>query len=181
MSCQCNLPQLSSDLLSSPIITFIIILLLPTLLTFITLLINRVRAARAAERDRAPEEVVHRLPWRVWTGTRWEKHVAALPQPEDALATDANRDLERGGLSEAEVPVIIVEEEEPEWVDKQDECAICLENFVKGDKVRELPCGHIFHIYEIDEWLITKKKLVCIRDFRPLLYATHHEYIVPHM
>ena len=35
----------------SPIITFIIILLLPSLLTFLTVLIHRVRAARAAQRD----------------------------------------------------------------------------------------------------------------------------------
>ena len=40
------------------------------------------------------------------------------------------------------------------------ECAICLEMFVKGDRVRELPCYHLFHMDEIDEWLITKKKLV---------------------
>ncbi|THH26817.1 hypothetical protein EUX98_g7369 [Antrodiella citrinella] len=153
----------------SPILTFIIILLLPTLLTFITLLIHRVRAARAAERDRAPEEVVHRLPWRVYTGTGWEKHASIAPpdtaEPEDV---DLNRDLERGETSAVDVQAIVADEdeEEPEWVDKQDECAICLEVFVKGDRVRELPCGHIFHMDEVDEWLIQRKKLcpVCKAD-----------------
>lgn len=43
------------------------------------------------------------------------------------------------------------------------ECAICLEMFVKGDRVRVLPCYHLFHIDEIDEWLIHKKKLVSCR------------------
>ncbi|TCD70763.1 hypothetical protein EIP91_001792 [Steccherinum ochraceum] len=174
----------------SPILTFIIILLLPTLLTFITLLIHRVRAARAAERDRAPEEVVHRLPWRVWTGTGWEKHASSAPPPEAAEHGDADpdRDLERGEASGLEPRLERAEEEEePEWVDKQEECAICLEVFVKGDRVRELPCGHIFHMDEVDEWLIQRKKLcpVCKADVtQPRSHAhlhhddpsTHEEY-----
>ena len=49
----------------------------------------------------------------------------------------------------------------PAWVEQQMECAICLEMFVKNDRVRVLPCYHLFHIDEIDEWLIHKKKLVC--------------------
>jgi E3 ubiquitin-protein ligase RNF13/E3 ubiquitin-protein ligase RNF167 len=28
--------------------------------------------------------------------------------------------------------------------------------------VRELPCQHIFHLDEVDEWLIQRKKLVRI-------------------
>ena len=40
------------------------------------------------------------------------------------------------------------------------ECAICLEMFAKGDRVRVLPCKHFFHMNEVDEWLITKKKVV---------------------
>ena len=158
-----------SDRLLSPILTFIIILLLPTLLTFITLLIHRVRAARAAERDRAPEDVVHRLRWRIYTGSGWEKHASAAP-PEDPSETpgaDANNvDLEQGQLGGTSGPeqhsCSVEEEEEPDWVDKQDECAICLEMFVRGDHVRELPCGHIFHMDEVDEWLIRRKKLVRI-------------------
>jgi len=150
----------------SPIITFIVILLLPTLLTFITLLVHRVRAARAAQRDRAPQEFVHRLPWRVWTGTGWEKHAPDFPEdPSEDPASAPPRDLERGdGLATSSE--VEGAEEEPEWVEHQEECAICLEVFAKGDRVRVLPCQHMFHMDEVDEWLINKKKLcpVCKAD-----------------
>ncbi|KAJ1034452.1 hypothetical protein NDA18_001313 [Ustilago nuda] len=47
-----------------------------------------------------------------------------------------------------------------------DECAICLCDFVDGDRVRILPCGHIFHRQEVDDWLVRVKKLcpICKRD-----------------
>ena len=104
---------------------------------------------------------MHRLPWRIWTGTGWEKHASAAPDLADPESGDPGRDLERGSASGLEVITVENGEEEPEWVDKQEECAICLEVFVKGDRVRELPCGHIFHMDEVDEWLIHRKKLVC--------------------
>ncbi|CAK9169367.1 unnamed protein product [Ilex paraguariensis] len=35
------------------------------------------------------------------------------------------------------------------------ECAVCLENFMVGDKCRLLPkCNHIFHAECIDSWLL---------------------------
>ena len=37
--------------------------------------------------------------------------------------------------------------------DEQCRCMICLENFKDGDRIRRLPCGHIFHLDEIDKWL----------------------------
>ena len=47
-----------------------------------------------------------------------------------------------------------------------DECAICLCDFVDGDRIRVLPCGHIFHRQEVDDWLVRVKKLcpICKRD-----------------
>lgn len=33
------------------------------------------------------------------------------------------------------------------------ECAICLNEFIKGDKVAQLPCGHIFHSDCVGCWL----------------------------
>lgn len=173
----------------SPIITFIIILLLPSALTFITLLIHRIRAARAAQRDRAPEDVVRNLPWRVWTGTGWEKHEGGedanavpdhVPSAEGDIEAciptkDSNPGASAPTSTESSVPTPSVETEEeastsipptqPEnlpWFESQLECAICLCEFVKGDKVRVLPCHHIFHLHEVDEWLIQRKKLVCV-------------------
>jgi len=50
----------------------------------------------------------------------------------------------------------------PAWFASQLECAICLSHFEVGDRVRVLPCGHIFHLQEVDEWLIRQRKVVCV-------------------
>ncbi|CCM03648.1 uncharacterized protein FIBRA_05792 [Fibroporia radiculosa] len=157
----------------SPIITFVVILLLPSLLTFITLIVHRLRAARAAQRDRAPESIVHNLPWRVFTGAGWEKHEPPyMPSPDSAPRsgtqnTDPEQGLPCSGPQMLNNPSTSHDcEQLPSWVDEQVECAICLEMFVKGDHVRVLPCYHMFHMSEVDEWLIHKKKLcpVCKMD-----------------
>lgn len=53
----------------------------------------------------------------------------------------------------------------PAWFASQLECAICLSQFEVGDRVRLLPCGHIFHLQEVDEWLIRQRKVVCVTVF----------------
>ena len=160
----------------SPIITFVIILLLPSVLTFVTLLIHRIRAARAARRDRAPEDIVHNLPWHIWTGNGWEKNDNA-EHNHPVSASSVETDLEQGDLAKAPVvnnddgPKLSTIEDastslhnkllkNQPWFESQLECAICLSEFVKGDKIRVLPCHHIFHLHEVDEWLIQRKKLV---------------------
>ncbi|KAH7885422.1 hypothetical protein F5I97DRAFT_1885253 [Phlebopus sp. FC_14] len=151
----------------SPILTFIIILFLPSCLTFITLLIHRFRMARAAQRDRAPEHVVKGLPWRVWNGSAWEKHEGSAPHSH--LSTSSSGiDLESGeqGTSKPSGSHDVVDGLPVPWCETQLECAICLSAFAKGDRVRELPCHHIFHLDEVDTWLINRKKLcpVCKAD-----------------
>jgi E3 ubiquitin-protein ligase RNF13/E3 ubiquitin-protein ligase RNF167 len=154
--------------LHRPILTFLTILFIPSSLTFLTLVIHRIRAAHAAQRERAPEDVVRSLPWRVWTGSGWEKHEGVPPDKPDQEITPAapvdNTDIELGQPL-ATNPTTSTqssedEDEDPAWFNTQVECAICLDEFVKGDRVRVLPCKHIFHMDEVDEWLIQQKKLV---------------------
>jgi hypothetical protein len=153
--------------LPRPILTFLMILFIPSSLTFLTLVIHRIRAAHAAQRERAPEDVVKSLPWRVWTGSGWEKHEGVPPDKSGQeiipVAPVDNADVELGqplAPNPTTSAQISEDEEDPVWFNTQVECAICLDEFVKGDRVRVLPCKHIFHLDEVDEWLIQLKKLV---------------------
>lgn len=134
--------------------------MLPSLMTLATIIVHRIRAARQARRDRAPEDIVRNLPWQVWTGSGWEKHAGPAPPLEpsqEAGALDAAAYSEQPSVS---APIAAAEEGAVPWFELQHECAICLSEFVKGDRVRVLPCNHIFHLDEVDDWLINRKKLV---------------------
>lgn len=93
----------------------------------------------------------------LWTGSGWEKHsgpVHTLREADSDADLEANtEDLNASTSHVCETGMHTGEAESinPPWFDEQTECAICLTDFERGDRVRVLPCKHIFHLDEIDE------------------------------
>ena len=68
------------------------------------------------------------------------------------------RKSRRGRLSRRklnQLPIIKFKQED--HGDLFDCCAICLEDFKNGDKIRELPCKHGYHKSCIDPWLTSNR------------------------
>ena len=80
-------------------------------------------------------------------------------RPPDGLA----RMIRVDKLTRDQVLLLDEEEYKPEITDENDEaacCAICLEEFELGEKVRVLPCGHKFHEDCLIPWL-TERHASC--------------------
>lgn len=209
--------------LDRPLITLSILLLLPSIMTLLTLIVHRIRQSRAERRERAPESIVASLPTGVWTGEGLlfddaDKEAGVVAHPEsrqpatDGVLEAAAQTVAKEGAGvdgavkedgiDAASPIRGTDSQESRvlanvhdqttaaststpiftpptqqrrpiangrkylkkaWFATQTECAICLGDFEKGDKLRILPCGHIFHTEEVDAWLIQRKKLVSLR------------------
>lgn len=137
-------------------------------MTLVTLFVHRIRAARHAARQRAPGDVVRALPIRVWTGARWvsEKdwvasHANEIPStPGHETPTPGQGPTVQEPTREVDAQSVTESASFPNWFASQGECAICLSSFVRGDRVRVLPCSHVFHVEEVDGWLLNRKKVV---------------------
>ncbi|KDN37805.1 hypothetical protein K437DRAFT_276454 [Tilletiaria anomala UBC 951] len=159
----------------------LVLLLLPSLMTITTVIVHKIRQAQQRRRERAPELVVHNLPCLIvrGNGQPWEKiegkdwgdeqdrrSPSILSETPGAEASTSGSRLSYPPATTALAPESSNLLPPGRTWFYSDECAICLSNFVENDRVRVLPCGHIFHRAEIDDWLILQKKIcpVCKRD-----------------
>lgn len=180
------------DALEWPLLNLaLLMLLLPSFMTFSTVIVHRIRMAQRRRKERAPELVVSSLPCAIWrkNGLKFDgvseptqkaqsrstsqTSVAAPGGPSSML----DRDVElaeqhtQGGLGDTETttttaPPSLEPQPEARVFYSSDECPICLCNFEEGEMVRLLPCQHLFHKICVDEWLIKVKRFCpsCRRD-----------------
>ena len=59
-----------------------------------------------------------------------------------------------------EEAIAVAVEQQKGYMQLSDECTICLDEFTPGVRVRELPCGHVFHSTCIARWFI-ERSAVC--------------------
>ncbi|XP_024365613.1 receptor homology region, transmembrane domain- and RING domain-containing protein 1 isoform X2 [Physcomitrium patens] len=64
------------------------------------------------------------------------------------------------------LPTFIFEDAGGDGAATGETCAICLEDYESGQKLRHLPCDHDFHVGCIDQWLLTRRPFcpICKQD-----------------
>ncbi|KAI8048862.1 hypothetical protein BDF22DRAFT_251890 [Syncephalis plumigaleata] len=76
-----------------------------------------------------------------------------------------------------QIPMVTFSTTEAESItDFPRRCAICLEDFIDGDRLRLLPCRHRFHANCVDRWLITRRRLcpICKQDITIARVGNHN-------
>jgi len=84
---------------------------------------------------------------------------SAIPPPPPISASEV-ADLPVASESSTSKPMKVRTKSKSQKYYSKDECAICMDSFHRGEVVRILPCGHVFHKDECDEWLMKWRKLV---------------------
>lgn len=173
------------DALEWPFLNLALLLfLLPSLMTFSTVVVHRLRLIQRRRKERAPEVVVLNLPCAVWrkSGLKFESNGEAKQCDVSPSVASSGRtcgpsnvefrdnvELADGqATSDGSVAPVGLEPAAPQQrlFYSAGECPICLSNFEEGEMVRLLPCQHLFHKSCVDEWLIKIKKFCpsCRRD-----------------
>lgn len=171
-----------------PLLDMLLLLLfLPTLLTLLTFFTHRVRELRRQKAERAPRKAVAKLPVFVWgateeklvqaaavvdeerdlggdgDGTEPTESTALLPSPTysrfSRFIAPATRLVRRVNPFAITVSSDLAPRTKAHHFSPNVECSICLSDFEKGDRVMELPCGHLFHENEIMDWLLGSSRL----------------------
>ena len=88
-----------------------------------------------------------------------QEEIDRLPIKRYMKSTEPDAKQEEGEASE--MPPFVSDKDESE----EELCPICLCDFETGDKVRVLPCQHIYHPECVDNWLVTNKSCpMCKRN-----------------
>lgn len=174
----------ADDLFSWPLLDFLLLLLfLPSMLTGLTIVTTRIRQFRERKLARAPIDAVAQLPVYIYGDLEKlvedeENSVGLTSNESTPLLKSTSKGRSRTQMLIRFLPPLLRPIQSsiqlaprrklsPQF-ESCTECAICLSDFEKGDKVLILPCNHIFHQEEIVAWLIESKRLVSI-DFAQFL------------
>jgi hypothetical protein len=123
-------------------------------LDFVITQMDIARMARNASRHLDVESITQ-LPTITYRAKEQAQEAVVDPQPQQRQQDAEGWSwmmVQQKGLEALDS--ILPEDKKEEKRDiEQDECVICLEHFLHGDRLRVLPCNHSFHVGCIDRWL----------------------------